>query len=117
MGPAAHRSKVNKGLGWWKEKFALFWVPTPGAERVDSWPVADYPSLTVGKSSYRRWEGVTCRNSTVSSDSHLEVGHQQSDQRHRGGFRYSLSLVLGPVCLCFLRPVLRTVAASLMATV
>ena len=117
MGPAARHSKANKELDWWKEKFALFWVPAPGAERVDSCPLADSPSLTVGKSSYRWWEGVTCRNSTVSSDSHLEVGHQQSDQRHRDGFRYSLSSVLGSVCSCFLRPILRVVAASLLATV
>ena len=32
------------------------------------------PVQPVGKSFYRLREGVTCRNSTVSSDSHLEVG-------------------------------------------
>ena len=32
-----------------------------------------------------------CRNSAVSSDSHLQLGHPWSDQRHLGcvGYRYS----------------------------
>ena len=41
-----------------------------------------------------------CRNSTVSSDSHLEIGHRWSDQRHLGCFKYSYSSV--PVYLHFL---------------
>ena len=31
---------------------------------------------------YRQREGATRRNSTVSSDSHLEIRHQWSDQCH-----------------------------------
>ena len=34
-----------------------------------------HPRQSVGKSFYRCKEGATCRNNTVSSDSHLEVGH------------------------------------------
>ena len=38
------------------------------------------PWLWVGK-SYHRWrKGATCRKSTVSSESHLEIGHGWSDQ-------------------------------------
>ena len=33
--------------------------------------------------------GTICRNSTVISESHLQSGHQWSDQRHLGCFRYS----------------------------
>ena len=52
--------------------------------------------LTDSRQELFRWrEAVTCRNSTVSSDSHLEVGHQQSDQCHQDCFRYSLSSLLG----------------------
>ena len=40
----------NHYIGGWKEKFALFWVLAPRAERVGSCPVADSPSLTVGRS-------------------------------------------------------------------
>ena len=43
----------------------------------------------VGKSFYRLREGATRRNSTVSSDSHLEFGHQWSDERHLDCGRYS----------------------------
>ena len=47
-----------------------------------------HPQL-VGKSFYRLREEATCRNSTVSSDSHLEIGHQWSDQYHLDCFKYS----------------------------
>ena len=47
-----------------------------------------HPQL-VRKSFCRLREGATCRNSTVSSDSHLEIGHQWSDQCHLDCFKYS----------------------------
>ena len=33
--------------------------------------------------------GSTCRNSTVISNSHLQIDHQWSDQHHLDCFRYS----------------------------
>ena len=33
--------------------------------------------------------GITGRKSTVISNSHLQIGHQWSDQHHLGGCRYS----------------------------
>ena len=42
-----------------------------------------------GKRFYRQNEGAICRNSTVSSDRHLQIGHQWSDQLHLDCFRYS----------------------------
>ena len=73
-------------------------------------------SPTGGKSFYSWREGAVSRNSTVSSDSHLEIGHWGSDQHH---------LVLSTVSLQFqgqhapisLRPVLRIVTAYVTATV
>ena len=83
--------KPIKRQGWWKGMFALFWMLATGGGGggVDSCPKADCPLTIGGKSFYRRREGATCRNSTVSSDSHLELGHWWSDQRHLDCFRYS----------------------------
>ena len=47
---------------------------------------------TVGKSFCRqKWGGgqATRRNSTVSSDGHLQLGHRWSDRRHLACFRYT----------------------------
>ena len=41
-------------------------------------------------------EGVTCRNSTVSSDSHTEIGHLWSDQSHLDCFKNSSVRFKGP---------------------
>ena len=42
-----------------------------------------------GESFYKLREGATCRNNTVSSDSHLQIGYRYTDQRHLDCFRYS----------------------------
>ena len=42
---------------------------------------------SVGKNFYRQRDGVACRNSTVSSDSHLQIGHGWSDQSHLDCFK------------------------------
>ena len=34
------------------------------------------PCLTIGGKSFYRLEGATCRNSIVSPNSHLEIGHR-----------------------------------------
>ena len=68
---------------FWKGKFALFWMPahkgvgggTPVQRLTPSLPPPPPRQQSAGKSFYRRREGATCRNSTVSSDSHLEIGH------------------------------------------
>ena len=40
-------------------------------------------------------------NSTVSSDCHLEIGPEWSDQHHTDCFKYSQSSVPRPVCSTF----------------
>ena len=78
--------------GWWKGKFALFqMLATGGGKVVNICSKADFPTIgnQWGKSFYSQKEGATCRNSTVSSDSHPQIGHQCSEQRHLGCFRYS----------------------------
>ena len=71
--------------------------------RVDICPKADSLSTpqpqAAGEGFYG--EGATCRNSTVSSGSHLEIGHQWSDQHHLGCSRDSSSIVPGSVCFHF----------------
>ena len=47
-----------------------------GEGRADSCPKASSPQWQpVGKSFYGQREGATCRNSTGSSDGHLEISH------------------------------------------
>ena len=68
-----------------------------------------------GQSLYRQREGATCRNSTVNSDSHLETGHWWSDLHHLDGF---ITIQFqGRFASIFLRPILRIVAAYVMAIV
>ena len=55
----------------------------------------------VGKSFWRLRKRATWRNSTVSSDSHLKIGQQWSDQHGLDCFKYSWSSVPGLVCFHF----------------
>ena len=54
----------------------------------------------IGQNFYRQRKGATCRNSTVSSDSHLEIGHRWSDQHHLDGLS---TLQFQGVCIHFLK--------------
>ena len=50
----------------------------PRGRRKEGWtlmqrPTSSHPQQSMRKSFYRLREGATCRNSTVSSDSHLEI--------------------------------------------
>ena len=68
-------SDASNWGGWWQTSVQRLTLPRPA------------PS---GKRFLDRRAGrATCRNSTVSSDSHLQIGHQWSDQRHLDCFRYS----------------------------
>ena len=84
--------KTIKRQGWWKGKFALFWMPATYCERGQT----SVQRLTlshrqpVGKNFYRQREGATCRNSTVSYDSHLEIGHWWSEIGHRWSDQHNL---------------------------
>ena len=90
-GPAACHSKANKqarlvernicfisdagnwGVGWQTSVQR----PTP-------------PQQAGGESFCRQsWGEGTCRNSTVISDNHLQIGHRWSDQHHLDCFRNS----------------------------
>ena len=113
--------KLLKKPGWWKE--TLLYFACQQARRQDGGGEGEHlskswlpPPLTGGKSFYRQKERVTCRNSMVSSDSHLEVGHQWSDQCQLDSFRYSLPSVPCQFVLISLRPILGITAAYVMAT-
>ena len=75
--------KPTKRPGWWERKLALFWIPATGVGGgygggdvcLSRGQLLATYIQQVGKSFYRLREGATCRNSTVSSDSHLEIGH------------------------------------------
>ena len=79
---------------------------------------ADFPHLIPrtgiqwGKSFYKQKEGVICRNSAVSSDSHLQIGHQWSDQHHLGNLQFQ-----GPFVPIPLKPGLGIMVAHVMGTV
>ena len=103
MGPTACCSKTNQParLG----EFALSQMPATG--EWEGWqtsvqrPTPPPPPLRIGNQRAgafiaRSGEGATCRNSTVSSDSHLQIGHQGSAQHYVG--------YLGTVILQFQGP-------------
>ena len=76
--------------GWWREDRRL-------SKDQPSMP----PQKSGGKSFYRQLVGVggaMSRNSTVNSDSHLEVVLRWPDQHYPDCFKYSYSSVLGSVC-------------------
>ena len=88
--------KPTKRPGWWERKLALFWIPATGAGGgywgggvcLSSGQLPATYIQPVGKSFYRPREVAICRNSTVSSSSHLEIGHQWTGQRHLDCFKY-----------------------------
>ena len=63
------------------------------------------------KTFYQQREGVTHRNSTVSSDSHQEIGHWWSDPCNLDCFSTANLQFQGWFVSLYLRPILRTVAA------
>ena len=82
---------------WWKGKFISDSSHWGRGWWVDIGPEVDSPHWQpVGKSFYRQKEGAACRKSRVSSHSHLQIGHQWSDQHHLGCFRYSSRSCLFP---------------------
>ena len=92
MGSSCSPLKSQHRPGWWGEHLLYFRCRWHGG-RGDVCPMAK--SLywqSAGERFYRQRRGATCRNSTVSSDSHHEVGHWWSEQRR---------LVLGVVSVQF----------------
>ena len=90
-GPAAHAQKLerkvcfildagNQGVGWGVEN----WM---SHQKLTSTPPP--PPKIRSKKFYIEREGATCRNSTVSSDSHVHIGCCWSDQCHLNCFRHS----------------------------
>ena len=55
-------------------------------------------------------EGTTCRNRTVSSDSHLQIGQRWSDWHHLDSSGAVNHQFQGPCVRIFLRPNLGIVA-------
>ena len=104
--------KPVKRQSWWKGKFALFWMPAASKDGglLSKGLLLPPPQQSGGKSFYRPREGVTYRNSTVSSDVILKL---------------VILIVLSTFNLQFqgwfvpiyLRPILGIVAAYMMATV
>ena len=83
-----------------KEDFDAFWsFPSLTSQESDSLLLLDMLSfffffswkgkLALFQMLATGGVGTICRNSTVISESHLQSGHQWSDQSHLGCFRYS----------------------------
>ena len=110
-GPAAHCSKTHKQAGWWKGKFALFHMLATGEEGgAGKYLCKGQLSLwqPMGQELFfflRQKEGATCKNRTVSSDSHLQIGHRWSDQQRLGCLPVHLRFQ-GPFAPVYLWPVL-----------
>ena len=111
--------KTIKRPGWWKGKFVLFWMPATGVG--EGWtPVQKLTSptlLTISGQECSQTEGGTPhRNSTVSSDCHLVIGPQWSEQHHPDCFKYVNLQFQGRLVPTSLRPVLGIVGAYVIAT-
>ena len=84
----AAQKPITRQVGG-KEALLYFGCQQP-VGRANACLKADSLPLTVGgRSFYRQRQRATCRNSTVSSDSHLKVCHWWSDQHHPDCFKYS----------------------------
>ena len=70
--------------------------------RVDACAKTDSPHYNRGQELLQTEGGPTCKNSTISSDNHLEIGHRWSDQHHLECFKYSQSAVPESICSHFL---------------
>lgn len=83
-------------------------------------PKANSTLWQAGRESFYRQScrggGTTCRNSTIISNSPLQLGHQWSDQHHLGCFKYSYSIP-GALVPNSLWSILGTVAAQALGTV
>ena len=76
--------KLTKRPGWWKGKFALFWMLATGkygwadekgrkaSPKANSTPTPT-PNKSVGKDFYRLKEGATCRTNIALT--HLVICH------------------------------------------
>ena len=72
-GPTACCSKANKEARLVEGKVCFIWDVEEDSCPKDNPPL---PTPTIGDKSFYRQRGeATCRNSTVSSDHHLEIGH------------------------------------------
>ena len=90
-----------KRPNWWKGKFALFRMLSWGGQRLSKGRLS-LPRKSGDNSFYRQREGATGRKSTISSDSHLEIGYQWSDhQCHLDCFSCSWSSVPGSIYFHF----------------
>ena len=91
----AAQKAINRP-GWWKGKFVLFQVAATvggGWQTSVQRPTPPHPAAT-DKREVRAFidgfrGGGTCRNSTVISNSQLQIGHQWSVQHHLGCCAYS----------------------------
>ena len=112
--------KLIKRQGWWKGKFALFWMLVTGGEgRADTCPKANSPTTdNQGARAFidgGRWLHVKTAQSALTVILKLVIG----------GLTSIILIVLRRVSLQFqgqfvpipLRPVLGTVVAYVMATV
>ena len=84
-------SEASKEVGPVERKFALLQRPASGgAWKGRRLSKSQFPPLTIsGQDLLQTREGAPCRNSTVSADGRLEIGHRWSDHHHLGCFRYS----------------------------
>ena len=118
-GPVSHCSKDNKEARLVERKVCFILdASNRGRGRVDTCPKADSPTLlTISGQECSRTEGGTPhRNNTVSSDCHLVIGPQRSEQHHPDCLKYVNLQFQGRLVPTSLRPVLGIVAAYVIAT-
>ena len=80
--PLGPQKPINR-TGWWKGEGGGWQT---SIQRPASRP--PLPRQAGSESFYRQEWVVTCRNSTVILNSHLQIDHQWSDQHHLDCFRY-----------------------------
>ena len=73
-GTGSRARDLTKGFHW-----TVWWTMA-----LDPYPKADSPQCLriKGQEFYRQREGAPCRNSAVSSDGPLAIGHRWSEQQH-----------------------------------
>ena len=93
MGPGCSPLKADKEARLMERKLASFWMLATGREvgRTDAYQRLTPPLLTDSQwaRAFRQKEGTTRRTSTVSSDSHLEIGCWRAAERHHDDFKHS----------------------------
>ena len=97
------RQQIGQDGGKESLLYFRFWqLLGEGSRHLSKGQLPQPPPREWGESFYRQRGAVAiCRNSTVISNSHLQIGHQWSDQHHLDCFQYHYSSGPGSLCSHF----------------